>query len=140
MQQQRPRTTLTREGFSLVEVLVALVVLSIGILAVMGMAGSSVALVRSGFNLTNSTLAAQQVLDTYLITPFDSISVGSNADTVALGDQSYIVASTVTDVSAQLSTEDSDVLYQIVVYSGGGRDQKYAERFETFIYNDPNGS
>ncbi len=62
----------------MVEVLVALVVLSIGVLAVTGMAASSVTLVRNGFNLTNSTLAAQQVLDDYLVLPFDSLALGAS--------------------------------------------------------------
>jgi type IV pilus assembly protein PilV len=135
MSEKRPRTTLAREGFSLVEVLVALVVLSVGVLAVAGLAASSVRLVRSGFNVTNSTLAAQQVLDFYRVVPFDSIALGTAVDTITLGGQSYTVASTVTDVSAQMSYGDADILYQIVVYAGGGMDQKYAERFETFIYN-----
>lgn len=126
-----------KQGFSLVEVIVALVVLSVGILAVTGMAASSVTLVRNAFNVTNSTLAAQQVLDRYLVLPFDSIPLGSVADSVSLGGQTYVVVSTVTDVSAQLSTENADMLYQIVVYAGGGLNQKYAERFETFIYNRP---
>ncbi len=135
MSEKRPRTTLAREGFSLVEVLVALVVLSVGVLAVAGLAASSVRLVRSGFNVTNSTLAAQQILDFYRVLPFDSIALGTSVDTITLGGQSYTVASTVTDVSAQMSYGDADILYQIVVYAGGGMDQKYAERFETFIYN-----
>ena len=138
MSKKCPRTTLAREGFSLVEVLVALVVLSVGVLAVTGMAASSVMLVRNGFNLTNSTLAAQQVLDGYLVLPFDSIALGSVADTITLGGQSYIVATTITDVSSTMSSGDANVLYQIVVYAGGGLNQKYAERFETFIYNNPN--
>ena len=140
MTQKRPQPTLSREGFSLVEVLVALVVLSIGVLAVTGMAASSVTLVRNGFNLTNSTLATQQVLDGYMVLPFDSIALGSTADTITLGGQSYIVATTITDVSSTMSSGDANVLYQIVVYAGGGLNQKYAERFETFIYNNPNGS
>jgi type IV pilus assembly protein PilV len=135
MSEKRPRTTLAREGFSLVEVLIALVVLSVGVLAVTGLAASSVRLVRSGFNVTNSTLAAQQVLDFYRVLPFDSIALGTSVDTLTLGGQSYTVASTVTDVSAQMSYGNADILYQIVVYAGGGMDQKYAERFETFIYN-----
>jgi prepilin-type N-terminal cleavage/methylation domain-containing protein len=139
MTEKRSESTIIREGFSLVEVLVALVVLSIGVLAVTGMATSSVTLVRNGFNLTNSTLAAQQVLDNYMITPFDSIPTGTRADTITLGGQVYTVASTVTDVSAQLAYADADILYQIVVYAGGGANQNYAERFEAFIYNGDDG-
>ncbi len=119
----------------MVEVLVALVVLSVGILAVTKMAASSVAQVRMAFNVTNSTMAAQQVLDRYLVLPFDSVALGTQADTVRLGSRDYYVVSTVTDVSAQMSTEDADVIYQIVVYVAGGPSQGNAERFETFIYN-----
>ena len=135
MAKVRPRTRLAREGFSLVEVLVALVVLSLGILAVTGMAASSVTQVRIGFNLTNSTMAAQQVMDRYLVQPFDSIQLGTQTDTVNLGNQDYYVISTVTDVSATLAVEDQDVLYKVVLYVGGGLDQRNAERFETFVYN-----
>jgi prepilin-type N-terminal cleavage/methylation domain-containing protein len=136
MSKTRTRSTVTREGFSLVEVLVALVVLSIGVLAVASMAASSVTQVRMGFNLTNSTLAAQQVLDGYLVMPFDSLPLGQNVDTVDLGSQDYVVISTLTDVSSQLAVEAPDVLYQIVVYAGGGNmDRSNLERFETFIFN-----
>ena len=96
MQNMRPRTTASEGGFSLVEVLVALVVLSIGVLAVISMAASSVTQVRMGFNLTNSTLAAQQVLDSYMVMPFDSLPLGLNVDTLDLGSQDYVVLSTLT--------------------------------------------
>ena len=120
----------------MVEVLVALVVLSIGVLAVTSMAASSVTQVRMGFNLTNSTLAAQQILDSYMVMPFDSLPLGLNVDTIDLGSQDYVVLSTLTDVSSQLSVQAPAQLYQIVVYSGGGNlDRNNLERFETYIYD-----
>jgi type IV pilus assembly protein PilV len=132
---RRPGSTIARAGFSLVEVLIALVVLSLGILAVASMASSAIKQVQVGFNITNSTLAAQQVLDAYAMQPFDSIALGNSADTVSLAGIDYTVASAVTDVSTQLSTKTSDVIYKIVVYSGGGMGQRTAQRFETFVYN-----
>ncbi len=136
MKNMRPRTTGSEGGFSLVEVLVALVVLSIGVLAVTSMAASSVTQVRMGFNLTNSTLAAQQILDSYMVMPFDSLPLGLNVDTIDLGSQDYVVLSTLTDVSSQLSVQAPAQLYQIVVYSGGGNlDRNNLERFETYIYD-----
>ncbi len=138
MTKSRPGSTIAREGFSLVEVLVALVILSIGILAVTSMAGTAVSQVRMGFNVTNSTLAAQQILDAYMMQPFDSIPLGSHADTVSLAGLGYTVVSTITDVSDQWSPVSSNIIYHIVVYAGGGLNQRSGERFETYIYN-PNG-
>jgi type IV pilus assembly protein PilV len=136
MTKMRPGSTLARQGFTLVEVSVALVVLSIGILAVMGMTTSSIAQVRRGFNVTNSTFAAQQVLDRYAMLPFDSISTGTVVDSISVAGQDYWVVSTVDDVSSTWSPLASNVIYQIVLYSGGGLDQNQnGERFETFVYN-----
>lgn len=137
-----PGSTISKEGFSLVEVLVALVVLSVGILAVTTMAASSIRQVQQGFNITNSTLAAQQVLDTYMTLPFDSIALGAKADTLEVGGLDYFVVSSVTDVSAVWSPVSSNVIYKIVVYSGGGlarrtgqNFRRTTERFETLVYN-----
>ena len=135
MTKMRPGAKLPNQGFTLVEVMIAMIILSIGVLAVAGMASSSIKQVRRGFNLTNSTFAAQQVLDRYMMMPFDSIPTGNSADTISVGGQDYRVLSTITDVSATWSTVNSDVVYHIVVYAGGGVNQRNGERFETFVYN-----
>ena len=129
----------SKEGFTIVEILVAVVVLSIGILAVATMAGSAVTQVRRGFNITNSTLAAQQVLDRYLMLPFDSLQTGLSSDTISLAGLDYVVISDIDDVSAQWSPASSNVIYRILVYAGGGLAQNTrGERYETYVYN-PDG-
>lgn len=130
-----PGSTIAEKGFTLVEVLVALVILSVGILAVAALATTSVTQVQTGFNVTNSTIAAQQVLDAYIVQRFDSILMGATTDTVTLGGQNYYVVSTVTDISAALSVSAPDTLYKVVVYAGGGVFQRSGERFETMIHN-----
>lgn len=135
MTHMRPESTSAESGLSLVEVVIALVILSVGILAVAGLSSTSVTQVQSGFNLTNSTIAAQQVMDGYIMTPFDSVSLGATTDTVSLGGQNFLVVSTVTDVSNAMAVASPKVIYKVVVYSGGGAFQRNGERFETLLFN-----
>jgi prepilin-type N-terminal cleavage/methylation domain-containing protein len=58
-----------RSGFSLIEVVVALTLLSVGLLAVAGSAGSAAALFRQGEQQEEAAFAALQLLDSLALAP-----------------------------------------------------------------------
>ena len=127
-----------RGGFTIVELIIALVILSVGILAVAGLMANSIWQARRADDLTNSTLAAQQVLDGIAMMEFDSVVVGSFADTISFGPANYIVQWTVEDVSDSLASEDAEIKL-ITLLAGGGLTQTSAVPFELFIYS-PGGA
>ncbi len=132
------RPAAPRGGFTIVELIIALVILSVGILAVAALMANSIWQVRRADDLTNSTLAAQQVLDGIAMLDFDSVAEGSFADTISFGPANYIVQWTVEDVSDSLASEDAE-LKLITVLAGGGLTQTNAVPFELFIYS-PGGA
>lgn len=131
----RPNTA--RGGFTLVEVIISLVILTVGILAVATLSMTSIWHTRRGFDLTNSAFAAAQVLDGVAILPYDSVVVGNYVDTISFGPVDYIVNWTVVDMTDSLSTGTGQIK-RISVLSGGGITQTRAEQFELFIYNSGN--
>ena len=66
-----------RPGFTVVELLVALVVLTIGLLALAGTAGLVAAHVGDGGRLSASAHAARTILDSLAATRCDAVSSGS---------------------------------------------------------------
>lgn len=133
------RSAEERGGFTLVEMVIALTILLIGILGVAGLMGTSVTQTRRADNLTNSAIAAQQVLDRISMLPFDSVPEGTYSDSVSFGPGEYIVVWTVEDVSGTLATEGNEIK-KITVLSGRGHAQSRAESYELFIFKDGAGS
>ena len=123
----------SRGGFTLVEVIFALVILTVGILAVAALSATSIWQTRRGDDLTNSALAAARVLDGVAVLPFDSVAVGDYVDTVSFGPANYIVQWTVTDMSDSLAAGDGQIK-RILALSGGGITQTNAEQYELFIF------
>jgi len=123
-----------RGGFTLIEVIFALMILTVGILAVATLSATSIWQTRRGDDLTNSALAASQVLDGVAVLPFDSVPVGSYVDTVSFGPANYIVEWTVTDMSDSLAAGDGQIK-RILALSGGGITQTNAEQYELFIFD-----
>jgi prepilin-type N-terminal cleavage/methylation domain-containing protein len=135
-----PRRRWTDErGFTLVETIVALVILTIGILAVATMSSATVWQVRRGQDMTNAALVAQQVMEEITDTPFDSVSVGSFGDTITMGGIDYHVAWIVQDLSDSLAS-GSNEFKEITVYASGGLTQSSAESFTMAIYTSGGGS
>ena len=69
----------TRAGFSLIEVIVAMVILTIGVL---GMAGTTAYVVRQttlGDLMTERAAAFQSVVDRLQALPYDSVTTGSDS-------------------------------------------------------------
>ena len=122
-----------RGGFTLVEVVFALVILTVGILAVATLSATSIWQTRRGDDLTNSALAAAQVLDAVAVLPFDSVAVGTHSDTVSFGPANYIVNWTVYDMTDSLASGESEIK-RILALSGGGLTQTNAEQYELFIF------
>ena len=127
----------SREGFTLIVVIFALVILTVGILAVASLSATSIWQTRRGDDLTNSALAAARVLDRASVMPYDSLAVGSYVDTVSYGPANYIVVWTVEDVTDSLVTGDGE-LKRVLALSGGGLTQTNAEAYELFIFKPGN--
>ena len=130
----RSRSGAARGGFSLLEVIIALVILTVGILAVATLSATSIWQTRRGDDLTNSALAAGQVLDAVAVMPFDSIAVGAYADTFSFGPAQYIVSWLVVDVTDSLAAGNRQ-MKRIVAVSGGGMTQLTGEQYELYIYD-----
>ena len=126
-------------GFTLVETIVALVILTIGILAVATMSSATVWQVRRGQDMTNAALVAQQVKEDLADTPFDSVLVGSYGDTITMGGIDYHVAWIVQDLSDSLAS-GSNEFKEITVYASGGLTQTSAEEYTMAIYKTGGGS
>lgn len=126
-----------RRGFTLIEVIFALVILTVGILAVATLSATSIWQTRRGDDLTNSALAAGQVLDGVSVLPFDSVDVGTYVDTVSFGPANYIVNWTVEDMTDSLSAGDGQIK-RILALSGGGLTQTNPEQYELFIFKPGN--
>lgn len=130
----RSRSGAARGGFSLLEVIIALVILTVGILGVATLSATSIWQTRRGDDLTNSAIAAGQVLDAVAVMPFDSVVVGTYADTFSFGPAKYVVSWLVVDVTDSLAAGDHH-MKRIVAVSGGGMTQLTGEQYELFIYD-----
>ncbi len=131
------RSGTSREGFTLIEVVFALLILTVGILAVASLSATSIWQTRRGDDLTNAALAAARVLDRASVMPYDSLTVGSYVDTVSYGPANYIVVWTVVDMTDSLVTGDGE-LKRVLALSGGGLTQTNAEAYELFIFKPGN--
>ncbi len=122
-----------RGGFTMVEMVIALLILTVGILAVAGLMASSIWHTRKADDITNSTIVALQVLDSLAMLDFDDVDVGEYADTITFGPAVYHVQWTVEAVSDS-SVAGGNELKKITALSGGGLTQTNAEPWELYIY------
>lgn len=76
---------LKTEAFSLVEVLIALVILSIGLLGLAGLMVTSTQNSSFGSHMTEAATFAQDTLETLRVTPWDSVNSGNNTVTGSTG-------------------------------------------------------
>lgn len=94
-------------GFSLVEVLIALLVLTIGMLAVAGLASTVAQQTREGSWRSDQTLVAQQVVMEVVQDGYASAS--SYQDTLPMGGHEWPVQVTVTTVATDLKEVEVEV-------------------------------
>lgn len=87
-------------GFGLVEALVSAVILSVGLLAVGGIALSVAGQTRMASIRTGQALAGQQVLEDVVTREYSSILAAGGDTTITVGGRTYTVGRSVTEVSA----------------------------------------
>ena len=123
----------TKGGFTLIEVVVSLVILTTGILAVVSLSASAMWQTRRGDDYTNAAMAAQEVLDDLSVRPYDSLFAGDFSDTLTYGGATYRVKYTITDMTDSIAEVGG--IKRIEVLAGGGLTQSAAEIFELYIFD-----
>lgn len=98
-----------RAGFSLVEVMVSMVVLSFGALSMVQMAGGLALGLRQAGAQTAVVAAAQTGLEATEVQDFGSVSVGTTVDTVAIQGRAYVRSVTVTSATSRVKRVDVTV-------------------------------
>ncbi len=73
------RSSTTRGGFTMVEVIISIVILSIGVLGLAGTTGYLVRQVTLGDVMTERAAAFQTVVDRLQSVPYDSVTTGSDS-------------------------------------------------------------
>ncbi len=110
-------------GFGLVEILIAMLIMSVGLLALTTISAGVASQTRISAERTSQAMASQQVLEDY--TRRGYAAAASGIDTVYLAGQQYIVTTTVTDVSARVRQVSAVVT---------GRGPVVARTYTTRIY------
>lgn len=111
-------------GATLVEVVVALLVLGVGLLAVAGVSTSVGAQARLSALQTDQALVAQQEMGRVLSLGWSSLLPGSVTDTVATGGRQWEVVRTVTEPAAELR----EVTVQVAPVDGSVRSRSFSTR------------
>lgn len=117
-------------GFGLVEALIAFIILSVGLLAIGGIALSVAAQTRDAAYVTDQDLAAQQVLEVTATSDFSSVPTGTSDTTVSVGQNSYTVTRTVTQVTPRTKEIQVDV---------PGQPGEAEETMVTYLYDAQSG-
>lgn len=92
----------TEAGVGLVEVLIAVSILAIGLVAVAGIARGVARQTRESSLRTGQALAARQVLALMVREGYEAARLGSSDTTVEVGERSFTVARAVTQVGVGL--------------------------------------
>lgn len=96
------RAASSEAGFGLVEVLVALTILAVGLLAVAGLTWGVARQTREAAVRTEQTLAARQVLEAMIDRGYAALDPGTTDTTLVVGERSYTVSRVVTLEGADL--------------------------------------
>ena len=115
-------------GFGLVEVLVALTILTVGLVAVAGLTWGVARQTREAAIRTEQTFAARQVLEAMVDRGYEGLDVGASDTTLAVGGHSYTVRRTVEQEGTDLKR-----LSATVPATAGVRGRTYA----TLLSRDP---
>lgn len=97
---RRPRPRSGEAGLGLIEVLIALTIFAIGMLAVAGLGLSVGAQTNWSVWQTDQSLAAQQVLERIQREGYDAAASGT--ETVTVGNRNYTVSRTVTQIGPRV--------------------------------------
>lgn len=93
-ERRSPSPLASEKGFGLVEALIALIILSVGLLAIAGIALSVSAQTRAGVDTTAQVMAGQQVLEAMVQQGYGNVSTGDT--TVRVGNRAFTVGRSVT--------------------------------------------
>jgi Tfp pilus assembly protein PilV len=94
-----------RMGFTLIEVVGALVIFSVGVLMVMQVGGALTTQLRYAGARSEIAVLTSEQLDSISATPFDSISAGTTVDTVNVQGWTYqrsVIVTSITPVLAKI--------------------------------------
>ena len=94
------RVVRNQAGFGLVEILITMLILSVGLLALTTITAGVASQTRISAERTAQAMAAQQVLEDYARRGY--AAAASRVDTVQVSGRSYVVTSTVTDPSSRV--------------------------------------
>lgn len=94
LERRSPSPLASEKGFGLVEALIALIILSVGLLAIAGIALSVSAQTRAGVDTTAQVMAGQQVLEAMVQQGYGNVSTGDT--TVSVGNRTFTVGRSVT--------------------------------------------
>lgn len=100
------RATDGRRGFTLIEVLGALVIFSVGVLMVMQVGGALSTQMRTAGARSEIVVLANASLDSIEATPLDSLTMGTALDTVVAQGWTFQRTVTVTSLTAILARVD----------------------------------
>lgn len=81
---KRERGTVRRDGFTLIEVIAALVVFSMGVLMVLGLTGILTRQLNEAGVRSRVSMVVQERLDSMRLVPYDSLSVGAESEVILL--------------------------------------------------------
>lgn len=98
-----------RAGFSLVEVMVSIVVLSFGALSMVRITGGLAVALRQAGAQTVVVAAAQTGLEATEVRDFASVTTGTTADTVTIQGRAFVRSVTVTAAGARVKRVDVTV-------------------------------
>jgi len=104
-----PRPSRARSGFTLIEVVGALVIFSAGVLGIMRVGSSLTTQLRYSGARSEIVVLANEQLDSIESMPFDSITAGTVQDTVSVQGWVYQRIVTVTDLTPILARIDVSI-------------------------------
>ena len=96
----------SRGGFTLIEVIGSLVIFSLGVIMVMQLTGALTRQMEYAAKSSELVVRAQERLDSLEALPFDSVTVGTQQDTLTVRGILYTRSATVTSVTGLLRRID----------------------------------
>lgn len=97
-------------GFTLIEVIGALVIFAVGILMIMQVGGSLTTQMRYAGTRSEIVVLANERLDSLESVPFDSLVDGSSVDTIGVQGWSYLRRVIVTELTPVLARIDVEMV------------------------------
>ncbi len=127
----RPKQPSHEAGFTLIEVMIAVAILSIGVLSIGGMQISAMKGNATGRTITEAAVGAADQLETFMSLPWDHADLqdtdgdgenGLGDATVATADRSQVVGQYTIfwNVADELLIENTKTVSVIVIKTGGG--------------------